>query len=444
MSTTSCWSDNPQRLSASHRRTFSPSLAGRLADASDERWNLLLACVAGYILTSVARVHQVFPALTALRIAWLTGGLAILLYVLDRSEHGRLRHLAVPTTAWLVGLLVWMTLSVPGSLWEGNSFDLVFDNFAKTVIMYLVVAGAIRGVRDVERLATVYWMGAAIYALVIVQRFEIGAGDAWRLDNLYYYDANEFATFAVAALPLVLHSSRAAHRFSGRVAGLAGLATLTLAFVYAGSRGGFIALVAVVGFIVLRYKGVALRWRLAGAFLGCVVVLGAMTDRFWQEVSTIATDRDYNVTEEAGRLNIWRRGIGYMLQYPVLGVGPNNFAVAEGTLSPQAQRQFGIGVRWSAAHNSFIQIGAELGIPGLMIFVAVIASAFGALRRSRAAQSAALARTRELGHALAASLVGLLVGAFFLSLGYSEMLYTLIALAVGLEKVATATPEESY
>jgi hypothetical protein len=33
-----------------------------------------------------------------------------------------------------------------------------------------------------------------------------------------------------------------------------------------------------------------------------------------------------------------------------------------------------------------------------------------------------------------ASLIGLVVGAFFLSLAYSEMLYTLVALAVALAK----------
>jgi hypothetical protein len=34
-----------------------------------------------------------------------------------------------------------------------------------------------------------------------------------------------------------------------------------------------------------------------------------------------------------------------------------------------------------------------------------------------------------------ASLIGFVVGGFFLSLAYSEMLYVLVALAVGLHKV---------
>ncbi len=95
-------------------------------------------------------------------------------------------------------------------------------------------------------------------------------------------------------------------------------------------------------------------------------------------------------------------------------------------------------MRWNAAHNSFIQIGAELGIPGLVLFVAVIASAFGALYRSGGNESAlagAGQSHRQLTQALTASLLGFVVGSLFLSLAYSEVLYMLIALAVGLQKV---------
>ena len=159
-------------------------------------------------------------------------------------------------------------------------------------------------------------------------------------------------------------------------------------------------------------------------------------------MSTILSDADYNRNAESGRMQIWRRGVGYMLQHPILGVGPNNFQTAEGTLSPFAQRQqFGVGVRWNAAHNSFVQAGAELGLPGLVLFLAVIATAFRSLRRSgRRAGAAVLTdgRQRELTQALTASLIGFTVGAFFLSLAYSEMLYTLVALVVGLERVTAA------
>jgi len=153
-------------------------------------------------------------------------------------------------------------------------------------------------------------------------------------------------------------------------------------------------------------------------------------------MTTIGSDSDYNMTEESGRINIWRRGVGYMIDSPTFGVGPNNFQVAEGTLSPFASRaQMGLGVRWNAAHNSYVQAGAELGVPGLLLFLAVIASTLTALRRSGSRCGGGLSS------ALTASLLGFVVGAFFLSLAYSEMLYTLVALAIGLHKV-TAGPAQ--
>jgi O-antigen ligase len=399
----------------------------------------LLVSVAGYIATSVGRVHQLFPQLEALRPAILTGIVAIALYLADRQELRRSANLMVRTTGCVVAFLLWMVLSVPGSLVPGNSFDVVFDGFVKTVMMYLVVTGSVRSVRDVERLAIVYLSAATVYAGVVLVRFDLGSGDAWRLGHLYYYDANDFATFAVSAMPFALYVLLGARRSVHRVLAGISLAVLTLAFVYTGSRGGFIALVSVGAFIVVRYSGIPLRWRVAAPAIVAVVVLATASDQYWRQMSTIMSDADYNRTEETGRLQIWGRGIGYMTQYPVFGVGPGNFQAAEGTLSPHAERQqFGVGVRWNAAHNTFIQVGAELGIPGLVLFLAIIAGTFGALRRAahtRRSSGRLPSNRAQLTQALTASLIGFLVGAFFLSLAYSEMFYTLVALAIGLQKV---------
>ena len=415
--------------------------AAPAAVEADRHWDLLLVAVAVYILTSVGRVHQLFGALEVLRPAILAGMMGLVLFVLDRHEARRLRQLSVSTTRFLLALVCWMALSVPGALSEGTSFDLLFGNFIKTVLMFVVAAAAVRGVRDVERLALAYLAGAATYAAVVVMRFDVGSGSAdWRLGHLYYYDANDFATFAVSAMPFGVYFLHAARTLTGRLLALLSLAALTLAFVYSGSRGGFIALAAVSTFVVLRYRGIPLRWRVSATALVAVVILATASSQYWSQMGTITSDADYNRTAETGRLQIWNRGIGYMLDHPVLGVGPGNFQRAEGTLSPFAQRQqYGVGVRWSAAHNTFVQAGAELGIPGLLLFVAMIVSAFAVLVRIGRGQRAAApgARDAALTQALIASLLGFMVGSFFLSLAYSEMLYTLLALVVGLQKVTS-------
>jgi O-antigen ligase len=411
---------------------------GRQAREPDVRWDLLLLCVAGYLLTSVGRVHQLFPVLEVFRPAILTGLIAIAMYLADRHDERQSNLLWVRPSKYLIALLVWMILSVPGSLVRGTSFDLVFDDFIKTVLMYFVVCGAVRGPRDVKRLAAVYLMAAVLYAGVVVARFDVGSGADWRLGHLYYYDANDFATFAVTAMPFGLYFLHAGRRPRTRMLSAMGLAILTLAFVHSGSRGGFVALAAMIGFVVARYSAVPLRWRVGAAALVIGVLLGTASDQYWTQMGTILSDADYNRTNESGRLRIWSRGVGYMLQHPILGVGPNNFQAAEGMLSPLADRQqFGVGVRWNAPHNTYLQVGTELGLPGLIIFITLIASGFGALRQSARSRHAP-AGADQLAQTLSASLIAFVVGAFFLSLAYSPMLYTLIALAVSLRRVTSA------
>ena len=411
---------------------------------SEPAWDALLIAVAGYILTTVGRVHQLFPVLESLHPATLSGLFAIVCYASDRQVTRRVGEVFVGPTKYLAAFFLWMILSVPGALVIGTSFDVVFGNFLKTAVMYVVVAGAVRGPRDVERLAMVYLISATLYAVIVIARFDLGSGDGWRLGHLYYYDANDFATFVVTAIPFGLYSLHAGRRLPVRLFAGMSLGILAIAFVRTGSRGGFIALVAVFTFIVVRYAAIALRWRIAATALVAIVVAGTASDQYWTQMGTILSDADYNRTDESGRMQIWRRGIGYMFRHPVLGVGPGNFQAAEGMLSAFADRQqLGVGVRWNAAHNSYIQVGAELGIPGLCIFVAIIASAFQALRRvnrSWPIDRIVDDRPRALTQALTAALIGFVVGAYFLSLVYAELFYTLLALAAGLEKVAGQEP----
>ena len=417
-----------------------PALARpRVALPADWKWDLLLICVAGYILTSVGRVHQLFPIFEVFRPAILTGVLAIILYLADSSAWRRANLSWGPTTKYLIALLVWMTLSVPLALVRGTSAELLLDSFVKTVLMFVVVAGAVRGPRDVERLMAAYVAAATVYAAVVITRFDLGSGDDWRLGRLYYYDANDFATFAVAAMPLALYFIHAASRTAGRWLAAGALLTLTLGLVWSGSRGGFVALLAMCTFIVIRYRTIPLRWRIGATALVTVVLLATASDRYWKQMGTILSDEDYNRTDESGRLQIWSRGVGYMFQNPILGVGPNNFQAAEGMLSSFAGRQqFGAGVRWNAPHNSYLQVGVELGFPGLAIFILLIASVFAGLRRVDRWERDQIRNGIDqplLAAPLTASLIGLLVGAFFLTLAYSDLLFTLLALAVALQKV---------
>jgi O-antigen ligase len=401
--------------------------------------DLLPICIAVYIATAMGRIHELFPVLLPLKPALVSGVLAIGLYVLDRSRRRAASQLRSATTTCLLGLLVWSALSVPGALNQRLAFE-SWTAFVQSGIMCLVIAGSVRRVADVERLILVYFGVTVVYTAVVLSRFQQGP-ESWRLGRLYYYDANDLATMIAMAMPLGLYFVLAQRRPLERVLAGAGVAVLAVGLIHSGSRGGFLAFLAVCAFVLVRLTTIPARARLTGLVVILAVVFGAASDQYWSQMQTIVRPRgDYNLTSDEGRVQIWKRGIGYMSDNPVFGVGVRNFQVAEGTISPQARLQErGIGVRWGAAHNTYIQAGAELGIPGLLLFFGVLGSAFASLRRAaRQAlrMSPAGKDMSRLAQTLMAALVGFVVGAFFLSLAYTDMLYMLVALAMGLAKTA--------
>jgi O-antigen ligase len=410
-------------------------------------WDLLLVLVATYLADAVGHFQELFPVLIPLKLPFIAAAGATGLYLAHQSGLRRLAALRGRTTTAVLLLLCWAALSVPGALNRGTAFFALTQDYYKSVVLYFLVAGAVRGLRDVERLAFVYYGSVVFYGAIVLARFHVGGGDDWRLADLYYYDANDFATLAVTAIPLGLYFSTSRRWRSPvlRLASAAGLAILTLAFVRAGSRGGFLAILALALFVLFGYRAIAPKWRVAGIAIVALVLVATASGRFWTQMQTIFhSDQDYNQTSDSGRMHIWARGLGYMFSHPIFGVGLRNFGEAEGTISSLAQlQQYHIGVRWNTAHNSFVLIGAELGIPGFIFFLTMLAGAYGALRRVGQAQPATdsgAGAPASLAQALMGSMVGFVVGGFFLSLAYHQFLYALISLSTGLAKVTLRRP----
>jgi O-antigen ligase len=427
-----------------HKRRYMVTAARPQSDLSlrptrTAQWDLLPVCLAVYIAAAVGRIHEVFPVLMPLKPALVAGALAIGLYLLDRSRQRAARTLRSATTNCLILLVLWSALSVPGALNQGLAFQ-TWTDLARAIVMCFVVAASVRRAADVERLMLVYFVVTVVYVAVVLSRFELGA-ESWRLGKLYYYDANDLATLIVTAMPCGLYFVLAHRSRLQRVLAGVGLAVLAVGLIRSGSRGGFLAFLAVCAFVLVRVTTIPVRARLAGLVVILVVVFGAASDQYWKQMQTIVRPQDdYNLTSDEGRVRIWERGIGYMSDNPVFGVGAKNFPIAEGTLSPQARLQErGKGVRWGAAHNTYIQAGVELGIPGLVLFLGVLGTAFASLRRT--ARRALWVHpagddVSRLAQSLMTALVGFIVGAFFLSLAYTDMLYILVAFALGLAKTA--------
>jgi O-antigen ligase len=190
-------------------------------------------------------------------------------------------------------------------------------------------------------------------------------------------------------------------------------------------------------YLLVRYRGIALRIRVIATAVAVGTMLLAGTDTYWEMMRTLLNPKeDYNYTSEGGRKQIWLRGIGYMLDHPVAGLGANNFGFAEGGSELNRLRVAeGKGWIWAAPHNSFVQIGAETGITGLLLFVMVliVALRYTMNRTSRGPPEDADAEA--LRSALAGALIAYCFAGFFLTQAHSAYLYSLLGVIAGLMKI---------
>jgi O-antigen ligase len=231
--------------------------------------------------------------------------------------------------------------------------------------------------------------------------------------------------------------------------GFAIAGVLAAGVVKTGSRGGVIGL-AVVALALIARAGPRrrLKYLIAVAACGIVVALAA-DETLIERMSDIARPSDeYNVTDREGRLQIWKRGLGYMATHPVLGIGLDNFQTAEGVLSGKINR--GYGVRYTAAHNAFVQIGAELGVLGLAAFVIAFWSAARGCRRVLRAAARDHARHPELADdearlatAALCALLGVATTGFFLSLAYHPITLFALAACIGVRAGSPYEPRFS-
>jgi O-antigen ligase len=245
------------------------------------------------------------------------------------------------------------------------------------------------------------------------------------------FDPNESAMQLLVVIPFALYLAGRGGMW--RAIGWGSTLLLVVGVVRTGSRGGFVGLAALALWMIVHVRPMRRRVMLtAGVAVAALMVMltasSATKERF---ASILHPTEDYNYTYREGRMQVWRRGIGYMMRRPFLGVGIQGFPVAEGVMS--GKKNEGSGIKYSAAHNMFVQIGAELGVLGLLVFVRMAwAAQAGCRRMLRLARRLRVTDEVHLAEAALGAFVAWLVGGFFLSVAYAPITFFVIAVCIAV------------
>lgn len=412
----------------------SNTAATRFLSGESFKPDVLLYAIALFNWVAVWRIQDLFPILGTMQLAILSQLTLLVLFISDKSPLRRISYLKSPVTTMVMVLLGLMIIGMPLSLWPGQTFNFLLKDYVPTLLLMTAIATAVRDERDLEWLAFSHLVGAAIYNFKIFLSFEVGASG--RLGGLVYYDSNDLAMLIACTIPFAIYFLRPGVAVWKRLFALATLGVFVLLIIKSGSRGGFLGFIGVMGYILLRFRAMPARLRIGAAVGGVLILLVAGSSSYWEMMATLLNPADdYNLTEDVGRSAVWKRGIGYMFSNPILGVGAKAFPQAEGMLS-ELSRQYaarGQGIKWSVAHNSFVEIGAELGIIGFLAFVVMLGSAFVMLIRVGKGKDVTGANSAIPGDAafsqmLIGSLISFCICGFFISAEYFPLLYVLLGL----------------
>ena len=307
-------------------------------------------------------------------------------------------------------------------------FNELTGDFARIVVIYFLMINLIT---NEKRLETTIWilllstLWLSIHGILLSMGIAIGPVELSKYDRItssgIFSDPNDLAQAIVVAIPLVFNFFFNKRSILIKIFLVVIGAIMLYAFLLTGSRGGFIGL-SVVNFLLLRKK--------VGTIIGSAVCIAALVGLVLvapsNTVERVKTTSPYEDTG-ASRLALWYEAWQMFLSNPILGVGKDN------------------SIEYSASyhvpHNSFIHVAAELGIPGIILWIGIFYFSFMTLIKARKLHKdeTKSSQVYSLSDSLMVSMIGFTSTALFLSRQYSYLPYILMALSVGVYGILSKT-----
>ena len=247
-------------------------------------------------------------------------------------------------------------------------------------------------------------------------------------------DPNYEALTLVTGIPLAIWMARHEIGRWWRVTGVGSAGLMALGVVLTESRGGLIAL-GVLGFLMLAFAGrkiATLALLAAAAILVVEFAPAGLSGRFY---SIKISGKPTNGDEESTRIHfeLLKAGISMISSHPLLGVGLDRFK----SVAPDYNSNiYLISGQSFIAHNTYIQIAAEGGLPALAMFVALICLAAANCSVARRSADTTLA---DLGLAMQLGLVAYGIAAISVSAEYVSSFWLIVFLSQNLRDISLAT-----
>ena len=396
------------------------------------------------VLLTISRIHQHFSFLAPFRPALVLAGLAVFAALANRHAL-RVDHLwKTRPPQFIAGLAVMACISAVFGISLGGAATFILFEYSKVLVLAFLLILAIRNARDLLLFVWGFVIAAGLlsYLSIFVFRMSRPTSDGLtRIMSGYTFDANDIGVVVLIGMALALLTFQASGK-TGRLVSTIIIVGIGVTLAKTGSRGAFLGLIATALAILFLVRSLDITKRIGAIVVPAVALLITAPAGYWDQMETMLHPKeDYNWNSQTGRKKLMERGMSYLREYPLTGIGIENFPRAEGTISDRATSWTSSqpGIKWSAPHNSFLQAAAEMGIPGITLFVCLVLSAIVTpiAMRKRIPRHWATGDPEQRFLYLATNYlpvagVAFAASGFFVSFAYSDPVYILGAFSAGL------------
>lgn len=369
---------------------------------------------------------------------------ALAAFFVEQISEGRPFSIMPREFKYLLILGGLMILGMPMGLNLSDSFGKFSEEFLRVFLIFMLTINVVTSFRRLLQLMEVTVLCGTVLAIGTLGRYASGENlaEGFRATGLVggiFGNPNDLALALNVLVPIAMGLGMIHRNIFRRLLYWGCAGCLTLASLAAFSRAGFLTLVAVGGFLLLKLgRRYPILWVLALVAGLALVMLGP--GAFWTRILTVFdTSGDVGAAQSGEiRWELIKRSIEVAGFNPIrwmLGVGVGNFHIVS-----NFER---------VHHNSYLQVFNEVGLPAMIVYLAFmitairnsgrIAKAFEGVRGYRQLWLTAIM--------IEAALVAYAIGSFFASVAFLWYLYYPAAFAVCLKlfvlrSVRKAAPDE--
>ena len=278
-----------------------------------------------------------------------------------------------------------------------------------------------------------------IRAIVLIETF----ASTWLYKQYYIYhwprplgpssDPNYEALSLVIMVPLAIWLARYEEKRFWRLVGMLCAPILTFAVFVSQSRGGLLSL-TVMSLVVWISSERKLRLVL-GAIVVAIPLLVLSPSSVFKRIEQIQVGGQGQTGPELStrcRVELARAGLRMMESHPVFGVGLDNFPANEFRYN---RLLMSMTDKVHIAHNTYVQLGAEGGIPTLVLYLSILGLCLVTCRSAEKLPGVP-ENLGALAFAFRVGLIGFSVAAFFLTAEFVKEPWVIISLTPNLYAMA--------